>query len=110
MLVEIEVYLTDFGLVVGTAEKTVVPVVPKIRRLVEVKCHLRYVVALVVVVKSSGGAESLVEQKVLATDFLSNQETGDQCTLTDDVEDDVVVRRYSVDCVLRLGVTGRLCQ
>jgi hypothetical protein len=110
MLVETEVYLPGFGLVVRTAEKTVIPVVPTIRRLVVVVCHLRYPVALVVVVKSSDGAESLVEQKVLATDFLSNQATGDQRTLTDNVDDDVVVRRYSVDCVLRLGVTGRLCQ
>lgn len=39
-------------------------------------------------------------------DFLSNQATGDRCTRADNVEV-VVVQGSSVDCVLRLGVTGR---
>lgn len=57
---ETGVYLVGFGLVVGAAEKTVYPVDPNTHLVVEVDCHLRRVVALVVAVKSSVGAKSLV--------------------------------------------------
>ena len=77
-MVEIHVYLMGFGLVVGAAEKRVVPVNPKTRRLVKVECHLRNAAALVLVVKSSDSAKSLVGQKVPAVDCLSNQATGDR--------------------------------
>jgi hypothetical protein len=105
-LVGTAVYLVCFGLVVGAAEKSVVPVNLATRRLVVEEYHLRNAAALVVTVKSSDSANSLAGQKVPAVDCLSNQATEDRWTRTNKIED-VVVRRSSVDCVLRLGVTGR---
>jgi len=105
-LVGTAVHLMYLGLVVGAAEKSVVPVNLATRRLVVVGFHLRNADALVVAVMSSDSAKSLAGQKVPAVDCLLDQATEDRWTRTNNI-DDVVVRRSSVDCVLRLGVTGR---
>jgi hypothetical protein len=77
-LVGTDMYLMGFRLVVGAAEKSVIPVNPATRKPVGVECHLQNAVALVVVVKSSDSAKVLVGQKVPVADCLSNQATVDR--------------------------------